>query len=206
MGEYNCNSMSEAGHSFLSACQGLDEASVRCLDFCMLFLNILCLLFLGILNLSNGGFCTGGGFGPCDGDKILHGPSTVQATYYLFIYWLYCQIISRLLMNHMPDWKGVKASFAAQWIFFWWFTPVMYVTVLAMVYSEIEYWTEIGGDGSHGVAYTWIVLLNITTLAQCAKFWWLNTLVAGGFGSYTEKMSVSPQDGEGYEAVQRHQV
>ena len=71
------------------------------------------------------------------------------------------------------------------------------------MYSEIKYWTEIGGDGSHGVAYTWIVLLNITTLAQCAKFWWLNTLPTHMYG--TERMSVSPQDGEGYEAVQRHQ-
>ena len=40
----------------------------------------------------------------------------------------------------MPDWEEsgccariVKASFAYIWIFFWWLTPVMYVTVLAMV-------------------------------------------------------------------------
>ena len=65
-----------------------------------------------------------------------------------------------------------------------------------------------GGDGSHGVAYTWIVLLNITTLAQCAKFWWLNALVTGGAHSAmydTERISVAPQDGEGYEVVQCHQ-
>merc|ERR1712086_53015 len=130
-------------------------------DILLYFLNFLALLFLFILHLCSGGDCMKWGFGPCDDDEILHGPALVQATYYVFVYYLIFQILLRSFLS-------VNEVFMTIWLMFWFFTPVMYAAILGMVYGELSFWVDLGG-----LAITWVVFLHIAAVAQCAKFWFL---------------------------------
>ena len=67
------------------------------LDLLLLMANLISLTFLLILQLSHGGDCWAF-ISTCSADKILHGPATVKASYYLFVYWIVFQLLCRLLM------------------------------------------------------------------------------------------------------------
>ena len=76
------------------------------------------------------------------------------------------------------------------WLWFWYFTPVMYLVVVSMVhawptecancaitvcvpqiFSELDFWSGLGG-----LSITWIVFLCIGLVMQCAKCAWFTGL------------------------------
>ena len=120
------------------------------LDLLLLMANLISLTFLLILQLSHGGDCWAF-ISTCSADKILHGPATVKASYYLFVYWIVCQLVCRSLMVRArpaavvmtmccmqacsPLGETVHAIFSRLWLVLWWCAPVMYIVVMSMVRS-----------------------------------------------------------------------
>jgi len=146
------------------------DGTVIVVDLVMTLVNFVNLILLFILQMTKGGcgiWFRGHRNGTCDDDQILHGPLTAQGTYYLFVYWLCVQITSRTLMRCtcLPD--VCREFFLMMWLWFWYFTPVMYLVVVSMVFSELDFWTGLGG-----LAITWIVFLCIGLVMQCAKCAW----------------------------------